>query len=135
MLTEGLVQNQASRQLHEHSNMRGKIKRPWLLIVERKRQYHSLRAHVSDEALSRSHSRISKVIIDGSTIHFWLLILRAMTIESSSPSSTKPSFNDAWAQFQQLLQSIFHKQELKMSLQQAYEVRKHLFSHEDGPLI
>ncbi|KAJ8654808.1 hypothetical protein O0I10_009529 [Lichtheimia ornata] len=44
-------------------------------------------------------------------------------IKESPPasSSTKPSFNDAWAQFQQLLRSIFHKQELKMSLQQAYE--------------
>lgn len=137
MLTEGLDQSQASRQLHEHSSKRGRINRPWLLIVERKSQYHSLRAHVSDEALSRSRSRISKVIINGSSIHFGLLVLRAMIILESPPasSSTKPSFNDAWAQFQQLLRSIFHKQELKMSLQQAYEVRKDLRSHGDGPLM
>ncbi|KAI7880319.1 cullin-4A [Lichtheimia hyalospora FSU 10163] len=33
----------------------------------------------------------------------------------------EPSFNDTWAQFQQLLETIFHKREPTMSLQQAYE--------------
>lgn len=56
--------------------------------------------------------------------HHLLACTQSIMVESTPSYPTKPSLNDTWAQFQQLLQSIFHKQELKMSLQQAYEVRK-----------